>query len=113
MQCVPLILVRSRDESFPCSPHLTARRSFWRGLDDGEAVGGLVRACNLDLFPAIGGFEEIGEVGFRVLGADLHEFRVRRRGGGVNGIVWGWGWASTLFPTRSQRARKDGAPGSG
>ena len=58
-----------------------------------QARSGISVQRDFDLLAVGGGVEDVGEVRFGVLGADLHGSRVAERGGGVNGFggMGGWG----------------------
>jgi len=86
---VPLLVGWDRDEALACAEQVAATgciscRCVGSGVGDDKLQGRLVRQRNLYFFAVAGGEEQIGDVRFGVLGADLHGLRVVYRGGGVN-----------------------------
>ena len=84
----PFFCSGKRDLAFPGVEEVCAgafgRDGCWLGRARGDKERGLAGARELHLFAGVDGGEDVGEVLLRVLGADLHGFRVVERGCGVN-----------------------------
>lgn len=87
IHCFPLLFAWNAHLSAPGTENALAVRMpllYGSRFHENEAHRRLAGARELHLFAGVDGGEDVGEVLLRVLGADLHGFRVVERGCGVN-----------------------------